>query len=514
MDSKEMSAGRGSRLAENTAALTAAGAAQIFFTLVQLGILSRALGAERFGLFVAQKGFALLAATVMLLGLPQVLVRFLPSFQSRGQKGRAAAWFLVFCVAVGSIALTLHLTSESWSGIVPGFAAGGTGGEAFRWILLAAAATALKLLLYGGFAGLREMRMQMIFEMVYQVALTAWILAVRARVDIPTLFRMIAVLGASVFAAGLPVYMRFVSRMDGFASEDGGRIAIPSPAGYWGYALVLSLAALAFTDVDRFVMSSLLPLAAISVYHVSSRMNQLLKRFLGFPVVALQPELTRIYEEGRWSDLSGRILLFTKVTLVAALATTALAAAAGREVIILISGEEYAGAYWILLLLLPTVPAAALIAPLTTSMRALHFMGMAVVCDLAWMAVYLAGMFVLIPVLGLPGTAAAQLAATAAQAALALALARRIGFYGGAGGAGMLWVLAVSAVFALAGAAATFRWGLPAAAACIVLSPFVFRETVGRAGVFEPGEREMVATLVPPGAARKAVAWAMRGEGA
>jgi O-antigen/teichoic acid export membrane protein len=341
------------------------------------------------------------------------------------------------------------------------------------------------------------MRMQMVFEVAFQVVFTAVIVAGREHLDVKTLFAAITFVNAAAWAAAVPVYIAMVRK--GFASPAGPAAAdvfLPSPAVYWGSALALSYVALAFTDVDRFVMSSLLPVAAISVYHVASRMNQLIKRFLGFPVVALQPELTRIYEEGRWDDLSDRIGIFTKASVIAALAVSAIAAAVGGVLIRLVSGAEYAGAYRLLLVLLPTVPAAAFIAPLTAAMRALHYMRWAVVSDLAWMAVYFSGLFLIVPWIGLTGTAAAQLAASAVQAAVAVCLARREGLYASAGAEAMMKALAAAAAFALAGSAACAAWGIPAAAACIVLAPFILRFAARKLSLFDGSEASRLVEML------------------
>ena len=156
--------------------------------------------------------------------------------------------------------------------------------------------------------------------------------------------------------------------------------------------------------------------------------------------------------------------------------------------IALISGSGYEGAYRILLVLLPTVPAAAFIAPLTAAMKGLHYMKWAVVCDLSWIVVYFAGLFILVPRIGLVGTAASQVAASAVQAFAAVMLSRREGLYTRGGGPAMLRALAVSVAFGAGGAAACAAWGLPAAAACIVLVPFILRAAVKRLSLFDSAE--------------------------
>lgn len=508
-DTQELKTGR-SRIVENTAALSVAGAAQLVFTLVQLGILSRYLDVERFGVFVALKGFALLLSTLILAGFPQVLLRFLPTLESRGQTRRAVLLFTLFSAGVFCLAAVVLATARWWTGLLPAGVREATDPALVRYLVAAAVSLALRQLLFGGFGGLREMRMQMVFELAYQVLLTAYMIIWRARLEVTALLAAIAVLGAVSWLAGIPVYLRFVrGGRPPSAPPAGAGVVTPSIIAYWGSALVLSLSALAFTDVDRFVMTSLVPLAVIPVYHIASRINQLVKRFLGFPVVAMQPEVTRIYEEGRWNELEQRISLFTKATVVASLAVAALAAAVGREAIVLVSGRQYVEAYPILLVLVVTVPVAAYVAPLSATMRALHFMWWAVMCDLSWMVFYFAGMFLFIPRIGLVGAALAQIVAYAFYAALAVSFARRRRFFGKRGLPAMLRALAVCAAAGAAGAVACSAWGLPAAAACIVLLPLLLRAALRRAAVFEPGEAESIASMVPPGPPRRVVRWAM-----
>ena len=78
-----------SKIAENTIFLTVSGAASVLFTLAQLSILSRFLSVDDYGLFVTLRGFSLLLGAIILLGLPQVLVRFFPTFEARSEARKA-----------------------------------------------------------------------------------------------------------------------------------------------------------------------------------------------------------------------------------------------------------------------------------------------------------------------------------------------------------------------------------------------------------------------------------------
>ncbi|HVO77222.1 MAG TPA: hypothetical protein VMT60_04485, partial [Candidatus Bathyarchaeia archaeon] len=357
-----------SKIAENTIFLTVSGAASVVFTLMQLSILSRFLSGDDFGLFVVLRGFSLLLGTVILIGLPQVLVRFLPTFEARNDPSSTILVFTVSAAVVAVLGVGLYYTSGLWQRMMPGELRGLISSRGLiAWLALASVTLALKMLLYGAFNGLREMRMQMLLELSYLALFTGYMVVERGRLTVERLFAAVFVFNLVVFVAGVPVLVRQARRLAAATIPASDGIVVPNLFAYWAGSICLSIVALAFTDVDRFVMSSVLPMAAISLFHVASRVDVLLKRFLGLPILAAQPEITRVYEEGRWGDIADRIGLFTKGIVAAALFCTAVFAVIGRDVIVLLSGRTYADSYRILLILLPTVPLAAVTAPLSAT---------------------------------------------------------------------------------------------------------------------------------------------------
>ncbi|HUV35690.1 MAG TPA: lipopolysaccharide biosynthesis protein [Patescibacteria group bacterium] len=497
---------RGSKIAENTASLVVSGAAGLIFTVIQLGLLSRSLPGDYFGLFVALRGFSLLLSTVLLAGLPQVLIRYLPSYQSRGKQWRALLLFVISTFAVLALGFILYIGMDSWRGWIPEGLNSLVHGTVTLWMLLASVTLALKLLLYGGFNGLREMRMQMFLEPLYLCALTIYIFVNRAELSVLRLFQIIFLLNGIVFCIGLPIFIVFVRRLIGEGESDGHeQVVLPSFFPYWGGAIVLSFVALAFTDVDRFVMSSVLPVSAVSIFHVASRINGLLKRFLGMPVVAAQPEITRVYEQGRGEELAGKLGLFTKGIFVASILSTGLVAVIGKDVITVLSGSAYSGAYRILLVLLPTVPVAAIVAPLLIMMRSLHFMHWAVLCDFVWMAGYFGTFSLFVSWWGVLGMGVAQIAATAIQMFVAVALARREGFYGGFGTRLARVLLVVPAV--PLGMVVTARFGVAASIACVAVFPLACKLIVRALGVFDETEKRQITEIVPGSPGRRLAAW-------
>lgn len=502
-----------SKIVENTVSLTVNGFCSLSFTIIQLGVLSRFLGGDLFGAFVSLRGFSLLLGTIVLVGLPQVLIRFLPSYQSRGRRGAAVLLFTCSFFVVVIIGALLYSGSHLWAGFIPGqIRRLSTDPQMMRLLIIASVAVASKMLLYGAFSGLREMKMQMILEFFYSLAFTIFIVSRRETLDVAVLFRAIGVINALTFLAGAPLFFYLLYRLIP-ASETQGRkeIALPALMPYWLGSLVLGFVALAFTDVDRFVMSLALPVSAISLFHIAARINFILKRFLGIPILAAQPEITRVYEEGRLGDLTGKIRLFTKVALVSSFFLIGLLAVIGRDLILLLSGEEFRGAYVVLLLLLPTVPIAAVSAPLLATMRSLHYMRWAVLCDCLWMVFYFGSFFFLVKLMGVKGMAVAQLVASIMQMLVAVRLAKGEGFYGGIGNRVGRILLALL-VAAPLGILVTRLGGLPASILLVLLAPLAFRFFARKLDVIEPSERNEILDMIPVRFGKTVFGWLVPSE--
>ncbi len=502
-----------SRIVENTVSLTVNGFCSLFFTVIQLGILSRFLGSDIFGLFVSLRGFSLLLGTVVLVGLPQVLIRFLPSYQSRGRRGAAVLLFLCSFSAILVIGALLYGGRHLWIGLLPGrIRQFSIDPQTMRWLVIASVALAAKMLLYGAFSGLRVMKMQMILEFFYSLAFTLFLVAGRATLDVTILFRAIGLLNALTFLAGAPIFFLLLFKLiPASRSAADGEIALPALMPYWLGSLVLSFVALAFTDVDRFVMSLALPVSAISIFHVASRINFILKRFLGIPILAAQPEITRVFEEGRGDILSDKIRLFTKVTLVSSFFLIGLFAVIGRDVIRLISGEAFLDAYIVLLLLLPTVPIAAVSAPLLATMRSLNYMKWAILCDCLWMIFYFGSFFFFVRLMGVKGMAVSQIIASVAQMLVAVRFAKGEGFFGGIGervGRVLIFLLVVAPV----GIIVTYIGGLPVSVAIALLAPFIGRFLLRRLNVIETSERNEILDMIPVRFGKRAIGWLVPSE--
>ena len=73
----------------------------------------------------------------------------------------------------------------------------------------------------------------------------------------------------------------------------------------------------------------------------------------------------------------------------------------------------------------------------------------------------------------------------------------------------MLRALAASLLFGGAGAAACAVWGLPAAAACILLAPFLLRLAVRKLSLFDPDESRTLVEMLQDRPGSGLVRWVL-----
>jgi O-antigen/teichoic acid export membrane protein len=405
--------------------------------------------------------------------------------------------------AVGATALTaalvavLHLKRDTLLASVPPAAL--TGPFLF-WFYATTLGVTWKLVLYGGLNGLRRLTAQTALEMTSLAVQVAWIFALRHRLDLESLFMILGVVSLGTVAVGAPWYNRHLRRdTRAAASSPTGGDGLGSYRSYWLGATGLSLVALAFTDVDRYVLSGVLALEMLSLFHIGSRVVRLANRFLGIPVLAFQPEVSRVDAEGRGEDVEASTRVFLKFNVVVSMFVAMGVSVFAAEIIRLIANPSYLSARPLLVVLSISIPLTAMTAPLTSVMKALDEVRRAFYCDLAWSVSYLVSLLVLGGRYGLLGAGYATIVACVIQLLLAGRLSR---FRLGGVMVATAWrgAVACTAAFAAPVAAA---W-LPVAGwaqvsvrfALAVLGLYLFRRLVLGLGVFDLDERVRLADMV------------------
>jgi O-antigen/teichoic acid export membrane protein len=438
-------------------------------------LLASYLPQNTFGLFASLRGLSLLLATLAAQGLPQLLVRFIPVHESRGE--RAAALRLVAgstLLALAGLAAAIAATravEDRVFGFVP---AGTLSSGLVLWFYVTTLGVMLKLVLYGGLNGLRRLAAQVTIETLSLLAVLAWLFAARHDLTLLSLFRILGVVNLATVAAGYAVLCGRIGakdraaaaaptgRMDGGAGETradlphggpdaggAGMNGVPRRAEYASYlwwASGLSLVAIAFSDADRYLLAQILSLELLAAFHVGARIGRLANRLLGVANLAFQPEVTRLDAEGRGGRVAESTRIFLKFNTIVSVWMAAALVIFAREAIVVVASAEYTSAAPLLALFALSLPLSTMTAPLTSVMKAVDQVRGALWCDLGWAIAYVGLVLALASPLGLYGVGLAQVLACAVQLALALALSKLPGVGGEA--ARLAWKLAVCGVAA------------------------------------------------------------------
>lgn len=496
---------RRSRFVGNTVFLAVSTAVSTVLTLAQMKILAAYLPLALFGLFASLRGLSLLVSILAANGFPQALVRFLPEHATRGERHvavRSSTIAVAATMGAGAIMLAGMIALRAvFFRQVP---AGELNAPLFIWFSVTTLAVALKLVLYGGFNGLRRFGSQTVLEMLALAAQAAWMWHDRNHLDLLRLFEIVGVTSAASALIALPWYG---ARLASDVQPGEAQPATVSYRRYWAGAVGLSVVALAFSDVDRWVLSNVLALEMLSLFHVASRIVRLANRFIAVPVLTLQPEITRIRAEGRGDEVGVVTNAFFKASVMMGAFAAAGIAACASPLIEIASGREFLGAHTTLVLLAASIPLTAMTAPLTAVMKALDGVRAAFYCDLAWACVYMALMLLCASSLGLVGTGWAQLTASAVQLAFALRLAtvRPTGAH--AFGTLARSLLCAGVSFAPAWWLFNAHLSIALPVAALAAAPWIFVVLARRVRVMNDGERERVRAVLTQRGAGPVLMW-------
>ncbi|MCI0452741.1 MAG: oligosaccharide flippase family protein, partial [Candidatus Latescibacteria bacterium] len=246
---------RRSRFFGNTAALVASTALGTALALAQMKILAVVLPLATFGLFASLRGLSLLVAMLAANGFPQLLTRYLPEHAARGERAaasRAAAGALTLTAL--SCAVLLAAVVAAGSVFFAKVPVDALDARLIFWFAVTTFAVAIKLVVYGGFNGLRRFGSQTVFETGTLLAQVVWMALEADRLTLSRLFEIVGVTSLVAALAATP-WLAGRLRRD-VAPASGAPESSASYRGYWLGAAGLSVVALAFTDADRWVLSN------------------------------------------------------------------------------------------------------------------------------------------------------------------------------------------------------------------------------------------------------------------
>ncbi|MFH1755871.1 MAG: polysaccharide biosynthesis C-terminal domain-containing protein, partial [Candidatus Latescibacterota bacterium] len=410
----------------------------IVVTFLQVKILAAYLSKDVFGLFASLRGLTLLAATLAVNGFPQLLIRFFPEFEAK--RRRHAAVCLYGFSVVASCALlfiSFFIVGKFKATFFDFMPAASLSSQLFFWFWITAIGWMLKLLMYGGLNGMRRLTIHAWLDITSLVVQLAWMFFERHALDLALLFKINGIVSLSEALIGCSVIAVILVRGDRPSGRRGDRPGRSDPAAditrgddrrryasYWGWAVGLSVVAIAFTDVDRYLLSQVIALEMLALFHIASRISRLANRLLGVPNFAFQPEVTRLEAEGRGDRTVVSTRVFMKFSAAVSVLIASTLVAFSGEIITIVANASYISAAPLLAIFAISMPLSAMTAPLTSVMKASDRVRGALYCDLAWAATYVCLLLMLGHRFGILGAGFAQLIACASQLYLATRLSR------------------------------------------------------------------------------------------
>ncbi|MDI6807392.1 MAG: oligosaccharide flippase family protein [Candidatus Eisenbacteria bacterium] len=395
------------RVAGNTLALFASHFSTLFFTLIQAKIIAVWLGPIGFGIYASSVAAGAIFGALMELGLPFVLLRFIPLFEARGEREKSRDLVRFSLILSSFMAVVL---------IIPLIAFGGRLSSLFhesplglKIILLASTYVAfgvLRAIIYGAFNGLSRMTFPFVFEILFQGLVTLWIFVIRNRLDVMALFKVFITIGAIVVIVSLAtLWLLFFRRkgerkltMLGAASE---------VSSFWKGACLMTFIGLGLENSDRLVVGGFMSFQAVSLLHVASRIMYFFKKLLFLPLLAVSPEITRKWEKGN-REIRADLTLLMKIEFLLGFLVLCFVVLGNRALVLLVTSKEFQGSEPLLLFMAFLVPLACLYSSVTTTLRATGRIGLSVGSDLAWYVIYLFSGVLLIGRLGLWGMMISQ----------------------------------------------------------------------------------------------------------
>jgi O-antigen/teichoic acid export membrane protein len=172
-------------------------------------------------------------------------------------------------------------------------------------------------------------------------------------------------------------------------------------------------------------VSLFLSFQMVSLFYVAERVTFLLKRFLAVPLQVTAPEMTHRWESGRRDELGREVGFMLKVQFALGWLVAVVVFVAAEAAVLLVSNATFLPAAGLLRTLTLSVILMAFYAPITTLLRAIERIDLALLSDILWLGLYVGLGVALMPRFALQGIVWAQVIASAATALWNVAAARR-----------------------------------------------------------------------------------------
>ncbi|HWC28157.1 MAG TPA: flippase [Solirubrobacteraceae bacterium] len=375
-------------------------------------IIVRYLTKADYGAFSYALAVASLMSTVVVLGLPETLGRFVPIFQERRAAGRLLGSVLIALAIVTGVGLLCVLVVVGAQDRVADALASADASTLLAILVLLVPLDGVNLVLQSLFAALGRVRA--IFLRQYVIVPALRLIVAVALVSAERGAQFLAIGWVSTSALGLLFYGALAGgSLRGALRRRIGAIEWPVRE-VVGFALpvfltnVFWIVLLAFSTIALGVMVGERDVAAFQAVLPPARLNYLA---LAIFAILFLPTIARQHEQRRFDDLRATYIATTMWLVVLTFPIFALTTVFAPEFVTTFFGTEYESSGVVLILLAAGYYVHTAAGPNSATLKVFRRLRYTVVIDLLALAFGIALNLVLIPIAGATGAAAAFLGA-------------------------------------------------------------------------------------------------------
>ncbi|MDD5530287.1 MAG: oligosaccharide flippase family protein [bacterium] len=375
---------------------------------LQIKILSLYLSPNELGTFFTLSAFGQLISGILLLGIPFVLVRYLPKFHAMNDRKKLSSLFISLSGCYFLITILVYIILF-FSGYRLGLFIYKdiTIGASLSFSYIAFSVVAYFTLIFTAFNGLRKMHYSTLLNLFYLLSLTLLIFLFRNYLSSHVLLMIYMFASSISIVLGLVLLFNQIKCVS-FNPTSSLKEILP----YWKYAIFLGLLVSLSCFLDRLIIGYFLGMQFVAMFAMADKVNSFARRILDIPLEAASPEITYYWERGEKSVLGQKLELLIKILFVISIIFVIIILTGGKLILRTISTQAYSGAFSTVCFLGISILLSAVYAPISTAMRATGKIVFNLISSIIWVLVYIMCVTILIQKFQIAGVGMAYLIAT------------------------------------------------------------------------------------------------------
>ena len=381
----------------------------LILTLLQLKILYVWLEPRVLGEFFTVVAFSRITAGIILLGIPYVLVRYLPKFHANEESDKMFSLLLLLIfsyIVLATLAYILiflfgyKLSISIYKNEVIG--------KYLSFAFLVFSVVTFFSIIFMSFNGLRKMHLGAGLNLLYLFLLTFLLFVFREILSISLVLEIYLISVIPSIIIGILLLCREFKRPKLVKFNLLFKEILP----YWKYTIALGFLTSLFTHLDRLLIGYFLSMPMVALFTVASKIKGWVARILDIPMEALTPEMSHSWEKGSKEVLGRDLKLIIKLLFFLGCMATTPVLICGKEIINIISTPEYLGAWVPLWFLGISMILSCIYMPIVSAMRAIGKISLLLITHIIWVFTYVGSILMFIRQFEVAGVGAAYLLAT------------------------------------------------------------------------------------------------------